>query len=102
MLIIHELLLIAHGCHRLLLLLLKLLLLLLPLLLHLLFLFLLQFLLLDDIRIVVQGLVEFELLHFFAVLDLLVLRDAIPVQLLTKLVVFGELLLLLMLHFLGD
>lgn len=64
----------------------------------LLFLFLLVFLellLLDEVGVVVQRLVELELLHLFAVFELLVLGDAVRCQLLVEeIVLCGGLLLL--------
>lgn len=52
---------------------------------------LLLLLLLDDIGVVVEGLVELELLHFFTVLYLLVLWDALFRQFLAEEIVISKL-----------
>ena len=62
---------------------------------------LLLLLLLDDVRVVIQSLVELQLLHFLAILYFLVLWNAIARELLAEEIVVGELIgpLLVLLHF---
>ena len=60
-----------------------------------------QFLLLDDIRVVVECLIKLQLLHLLPVLDFLVFRDSILVKLLTEIVVVGKLANLLFFAIIG-
>ena len=62
---------------------------------------LLLLLLLDYVRVVVECLIKFELLHLFAILYFLVLWNAIARELLAEEIVVGELIgpLLVLLHF---